>query len=66
MYDVLIDLYTWTLPFLQNTKKDYIYALDVITQILQPITKWYYFNERIGIQRESYSNITNSLVKYNV
>ena len=57
MYDKLIDLYSWTLPLLINTKKHWIYALDQIWKILQPISKWYCFNTRIGIQRPSYSDL---------
>ena len=57
MYDKLIDLYSWTLPLLINTRRHWIYALDQIWKVLQPISKWYIFNTRIGIQRPSYSDL---------
>ena len=57
MYDILIDLYEWTIPLLIDTHKHWIYALDQIWKILQPIRKWYIFNTRIGIQRPSYSDL---------
>ena len=57
MYDKLIDLYDWSIPFLNNTKIHWIYSIDQIWKILQPISKWYCFNTRIGIQRPSYSDL---------
>ena len=57
MYDNLIDLYSWTLPLLIDTRRHWIYSLDQIWKILQPISKWYCFNTRIGIQRPSYSDL---------
>jgi len=54
MYDLFIDLYSWTLPFLKNTRKHWIYILDQIWKILQPIKKWYCFDIRIGKQRPFY------------
>ena len=57
MYDTLIDLYEWTLPLLIDTRRHWIYALDQIWKLLQPISKWYIFNTRIGIQRPSYSDL---------
>ena len=62
MYDKLIDLYTWTLPLLKTTRKHWIYALDQIWKILQPISKWYCFDIRIGKQRPSYSDLGNKWI----
>ena len=59
MYDILIDLYSWTLHYLNTTQKHWIYALDQIWKILQPISKWYCFDTRIGKQRPSYSDLGN-------
>ena len=59
MYDILIDLYSWTISYLNNTKMHWIYALDQIWKILQPISKWYCFDTRIGKQRPSYSDLGN-------
>jgi hypothetical protein len=57
MYDTLIELNSWTLTLLIDTQKHWIYALDQIWKLLQPISKWYCFNTRIGIQRPSYSDL---------
>ena len=59
MYDKLIDLYTWSIPLLTNTRRHWIYALDQIWKLLQPISKWYCFDIRIGKQRPSYSDLGN-------
>ena len=59
MYDKLIDLYTWTIPLLTNTKRHWIYALDQIWKLVQPISKWYCFDLRLGKQRPSYSDLGN-------
>jgi len=65
MYDIMIELYSWSLSFLNLTKSHHIYAVDMIWKILQPITNWYCFSERLGKQRMSYSNIENSITNYN-
>jgi glycosyl transferase family 25 len=59
MYDIFIDLYTWTLPLLTNTRKHWIYTIDQIWKILQTIKQWYCFDIRIGKQRPFYINSDN-------
>lgn len=63
MYDIIIDLYTWTIPLLDSTRHHWIYALDQIWKLLQPITNWYCFSKRLGKQSISYSDLHNALVK---
>jgi GR25 family glycosyltransferase involved in LPS biosynthesis len=41
------------------------YSNDVYWQKLMPISKWYCFYPRIGIQRESYSDIQGHITAYN-
>jgi hypothetical protein len=41
------------------------YCLDVYWQKLMPLSKWYCFYPRIGIQRESYSDIQGHVTAYN-
>jgi glycosyl transferase family 25 len=65
MYDIMIDLYTWTIPLLDSTRHHWIYSLDQIWKLLQPITNWYCFNERLGKQSISYSDLHNDLLKPN-
>ena len=62
LYDILIDLYTWTLPFLKTTQQHWIYSLDQIWKLLQPISNWYCFDIRIGKQRPSYSDLGNKWI----
>jgi hypothetical protein len=47
-----------------HTKADE-FSLDVYWQKLMPISKWYCFYPRIGIQRESYSDIQGHITAYN-
>ena len=64
MYDIMIDLYTWTLPLLDSTRHHWIYSLDQIWKLLQPITNWYCFSERLGKQRMSYSDLDKTITNY--
>ena len=51
---------------LQETSIDQQYAVDQYWKNLQPISKWYVFNPKLGIQRKSYSDIQNGIVEYGV
>ena len=55
-YDRLISLYEWANPLLESTKYHWVYALDQIWNTINSGTKWYCFNQRIGIQRPSFSD----------
>jgi glycosyl transferase family 25 len=63
-FDVLIELFEKTVPLLLETQAHWLYALDQIWKPLQLKDKWYCFKTRIGKQRPSYSNNTNSFANY--
>jgi len=50
------------------SNKDYdgVYAIDIYWKKLQRNSKWYIFNPKLGKQRESYSDIEQRSVNYNV
>ena len=51
---------------LQETSSSEQYAVDQYWKKLQPSSKWYVFNPKLGIQRKSYSDIQNGIVEYGV
>ena len=63
-FDVLINLYEQAMPLLAETKAHWIYANDQVWKPLQLKDKWYCFKTRIGKQRPSYSDNTNSFEDY--
>jgi len=62
--DKLINLYEQNLPLLISTGMHWVYANDVVWKQLQPNSNWFALKERAGLQRPSYSNLTNSFVDY--
>lgn len=65
-YDKLIDLFEKCLINLINTRQHWLYAVDSCWKIYQPIDNWYFFKDRIGIQRASYSDISLCYVNHKV
>jgi len=65
-FDKLIYLLEYYMPYLEKTKNTSLYAIDMIWKKLQPTSRWYHFTDRLGIQREDYSDIENKVVNYNV
>jgi glycosyl transferase family 25 len=63
-FDKLIDLYEWAMPLLEQTKAHWLYANDAIWKKFQPLDNWYCFKLRIGIQRPSWSDNTDSFADY--
>lgn len=63
-FDVLIDLFEKTVPLLNSTKEHWLYSLDQIWKPLQKKDKWYCFKTRIGKQRPSWSDNSNSFTDY--
>jgi glycosyl transferase family 25 len=63
-YDKLIQLYEQTLPLLEQTHAEWIYACDQIWKQYQPNDYWYYFKTRLGKQRPSYSDNTEKFENY--
>ena len=65
-YDKLIDLYEYAMPLLETTREHWNYANDQIWKKLQPNDNWYSFIEKIGKQRASYSDNSESFQDYNI
>lgn len=63
-YDKLIKNFEEGYISLKETDIKEQYACDQYWKKLQPMNNWYAFKERIGIQRESYSDIERINVKY--
>ena len=54
--DVLIELYEWAIPLLEQTNEHWNYANDHVWKRLQPKDNWVYMLKRLGKQRDSYSD----------
>lgn len=63
-FDKLIDLYEWAMPLLQQTKAHWLYANDAVWKKYQPNDNWYCFKTRIGKQRPSWSDNSDSFAEY--
>ena len=60
----LIDCLEYGGHMLEKTGEIWNYTNDQIWKRLQQDDKWYYFIERVGRQRQSYSNIEKRVVNY--
>lgn len=65
-YDTLINLFEEAMPLLQSTRKHWLYANDQIWKKLQPGAEWFAFEPRMGYQRKSFSDNTQSVTDYRV
>jgi glycosyl transferase family 25 len=65
-YDSLIRLYEEAIPTLERTGIHWIYANDQIWKQLQPDSAWYCFSRRLGRQRPSYSDNSESFQDYGI
>lgn len=63
-YDKLIEIYEWAIPLLEQTGSHWLYANDTSWEPLQRRDKWYYFINRIGKQKEGWSDNSNCFMKY--
>jgi len=63
-YDILIELYEWAMPLLNETKQHWIYCNDQVWKRLQVNDKWYCFTERIGRQYAGYSDNAQQYMDY--
>lgn len=63
-YDKLINLYEYAMPLLEQTKQHWNYANDQIWKTIQANDNWYCFIKRIGKQRPSYSDNSESFADY--
>jgi glycosyl transferase family 25 len=65
-YDKLIGNLESNLQKLIATHQHWNYLNDQCWKQLQPDAKWFFFNKRIGIQRPSFSDLSNRFAEYNV
>jgi hypothetical protein len=65
-YDTLIDQWENAIKLFEQTSDDTKYTCDQSWKPLQEKDEWYCFKNRIGIQRESYSDIQMGVVNPNV
>jgi GR25 family glycosyltransferase involved in LPS biosynthesis len=66
VYDELINNYQVGVKKLIETKKCSHWAIDIYWKHLLKNKEWYVFNERMGKQRKSYSDIEKKVVNYGV
>jgi hypothetical protein len=64
-YDSLIRVWEEGLQNLIDTDNRQ-YSLDICWKALQPSSQWFLMNRRIGVQRESYSDIEYKVMDYKV
>jgi glycosyl transferase family 25 len=62
-YDTLINLYEEAIPLLESTGIHWIYANDQIWKKLQALDTWYCFRNRLGKQRDGFSDNSQMYVK---
>ena len=63
--NTLLNIIKEDISKLEETKNEPKYALDIIWKKLQSISNWYCLKPKIGLQRESYSDIIKQNVFYN-
>jgi glycosyl transferase family 25 len=63
--DVLIQLYEWAIPLLDQTNEHWNYANDHVWKRLQPKDNWFYMLKRLGKQRDGYSDNKMCVVTMN-
>lgn len=64
-FDTLIELYEQAMVLLKETKAHWLYANDQVWKPLQLKDKWFCFKTKLGKQRPSYSDNSNSFIDYN-
>ena len=62
---ILLNIMKEGVSKLEETKNQAEYSLDIYWKKLQPISNWYCLKPKIGLQRESYSDILNTRVCHN-
>jgi glycosyl transferase family 25 len=65
-FDTLLNNFKEGYQYLENTKIHWIYAIDVYWKTLQAKDNWFYFKNRLGIQRKSFSDISGVVTEYGV
>ena len=65
-YQQLIAALTESIPLLESTGMHWVYANDQCWKRLQPTSQWFYFKQRLGKQRGSYSDNAQQYMDYGV
>lgn len=52
--------------FEKTNEKKHEYCLDIYWKHLQPLSNWYMLHPKLGVQRESYSDIESRVTNYGV
>lgn len=65
-FDQLIECLSYGAKELEKTHQHWNYINDQVWKSLQKDRKWFIFNERMGIQRESYSDLAGKIVNHGV
>jgi len=65
-YDTLIEQWEYGLQMFQETGDEQTYTCDQSWKMLQEKDTWFCFHPRMGIQRESYSDIQKGKVSYGI
>jgi glycosyl transferase family 25 len=63
--DKLIDLYENAIPLLIKTQKHWVYGNDQCWKNLQKTDNWFCFTNRLGIQKDGWSDNSNRFMSYN-
>jgi len=64
-YDTIIETMEIGLMNLRKTHKHWLFMNDQYWKTIQGKSNWFYFLERMGKQRKSYSNLVRRIVDYN-
>ena len=56
LFNEFIDLLEFSIKQLHNTRKHWVYAIDMIWKIFQTSNKWFIFKQTIGKQSDSIGN----------
>jgi hypothetical protein len=59
----LVELYDWALPKLRETGQHWIYANDQCWKRLQAQDNWICSAEKMGTQRDGYSDNSNCIIR---
>lgn len=65
-FDQLIECLSYGAKELEKTHQHWNYINDQVWKSLQKDRKWFIFNKRMGIQRESYSDLAGRIVNHGV
>lgn len=61
--EAVLQLEEW---YMKTNERKHEYCIDIYWKRLQPVSKWYIFSPKLGIQRESYSDNEEKITNYGV